>query len=88
MAHAVPDCGYVPRVILVCLGIVFLAAALFRHIGVARWKKSANKSSFNFFQLIRLFFPFLCGKPVDPTKTNSYSSLKLTSNNGSIMVRI
>lgn len=68
MAHAVPDCGYVPRVILVCLGIVFLAAALFRHIGYARWKKSANKSSFNFFQLIRLFFRFYVGSQWTPPK--------------------
>ena len=80
--HAVPDWGYVPKVILVCLEIVFLAEVLFRHnLGCSREEKPcANKSSLNCFQLIRPFIFFLCGKSVDPAYTNSYSPLKLSSN--------
>lgn len=63
MGHAVLEQGYVPRVIMLCLDLVVLAETRPKHIGGC-WleeKTCANKSSFNFFQLISSFFFLVLG---------------------------
>lgn len=76
--HAVPEYGYDPRVILVCLEVVFLAQVLFTHIGgwLLEEKPCANKSSFNFFQLISSFFVSVREASGPPSKNQLTSSIK------------
>lgn len=70
--HAVPEEGYVPRVIVVSLEIVFLAEVLFRHIGAARWKKRLVQIKVHsiFYSSLGLFSVSM-QEASGPPKTNS-----------------